>query len=70
MGDSWAQHQRLDWIHEMLHIYGFINREHIKKKFWVSTPQASTDIKEYLRSANGRGVVYNKALKRYEREKD
>ena len=54
----------------MLNIYGFINREHIKRKFWVSMPQASADIQEYIRSASGKfDVVYNKTLKRYERVK-
>ena len=70
MSDTWARCQRLAWIHEMLNIYGFINREHIKRKFWVSMPQASADIQEYIRSASGKfDVVYNKTLKRYERVK-
>ena len=69
MADTWAKIQRLDWIDEMLNIYGFINRDHIRRKFWVSTPQASIDLREYLRSNRGQNVKYNKTAKQYERAK-
>lgn len=42
----------------MLYIYGFINREHITRKFDVSVPQASNDIRRYLLDHPGT-VVYN-----------
>lgn len=42
---SWAVEQRLAWIKESVEIFGFINREHIQKKFWVSPQQASADLK-------------------------
>lgn len=42
---GWFKDTRLGWIKETIEIFGFINREHIEKKFGVSTPQASADIK-------------------------
>jgi phenylalanyl-tRNA synthetase beta subunit len=63
---GWFSNQRQDWIDEMLSIYGFINREHIMKKFDVSMPQASQDIQLFMRMWPGR-MAYNKSSKRYER---
>lgn len=34
----------------MLRIYGFINREHLQKKFGISVPQASLDLKTFQQS--------------------
>ncbi len=45
---TWFVEARLAWIKESVEIFGFINREHIQKKFGVSTPQASVDIREAL----------------------
>jgi len=62
---TWFTEHRLAWIKESVEIFGFINREHIQKKFGVSTPQASYD----LREAQARWpnlVIYNKSSKRYE----
>jgi len=62
---TWFTDHRLAWIKESVEIFGFINREHIQKKFGVSTPQASYD----LREAQARWpnlVIYNKSAKRYE----
>ena len=61
---SWAVEQRLAWIKEAVEIFGFINRDHIEKKFWVSTPQASVD----LRMAQERWpdlITYDKSQKQY-----
>ncbi len=55
---------RLDWIDETLHIFGFINREHLVRKFGVSVPQASLDMQE-ARCRNAL-ITYNPSLKRYE----
>ena len=63
---NWFAHHRQDWIADMLYIYGFINREHITRKFDVSVPQASNDIRRYLLDHPGT-VVYNMTAKRYER---
>jgi hypothetical protein len=63
---NWFVEQRQIWIAEMLDIYGFINREHLEKKFRVSTPQASGDLRMYLKS-NSHTVLYNTSTKRYEK---
>lgn len=33
----------------MLQIYGFINREHLQRKFEISQPQASKDLQTFAR---------------------
>jgi hypothetical protein len=47
-------------------VFGFINREHIERKFGVSTPQASMDLRDYMRTNPGM-IVYDKSSKRYVR---
>ena len=39
-GVSWFVEQRMAWIAEMLHVYGFINRGHLMRKFGISGTQA------------------------------
>jgi hypothetical protein len=63
--DRWAQEQRYSWIYETVQIFGFINREHIVRKFWVSVPQASLDLKRVMLRWPGL-MTYNKQTKRYE----
>jgi hypothetical protein len=46
---SWAEEQRQLWIFEMLHIYGYINRQHLMKKFRISMPQASKDLNRFVK---------------------
>ncbi|MBN9568720.1 MAG: hypothetical protein J0H79_14060 [Alphaproteobacteria bacterium] len=65
MTDRWAKAQRQRWIAEMLAIYGFINREHLCRKFWISVPQASTDLREFQRR-NPTAITYNASTRRYE----
>jgi hypothetical protein len=43
----WFKQHRLEWIAEMLRIYGFINRQHIMRKFGLSMPQASIDLRDF-----------------------
>lgn len=62
----WFNNQRAAFIWEMLHIYGFINREHLMRKFGISRPQASKDLQYALRHSSG-SMVYNVNKKRYER---
>jgi imidazolonepropionase-like amidohydrolase len=57
--------QRQGWIAETIRVFGFINREHIERKFGVSTPQASADLASF-QDRNPRAIVYNKSVKRYE----
>lgn len=61
---NWFAKARQDWIEETVRVFGYINREHIEKKFGVSTPQASMDLREFARLNPGR-IVYDKSMKRY-----
>ena len=63
----WFENQRIAWIAEMLLIYGFINREHLMKKFGISRPQASNDLRAFDRNSPGY-MRYNLSAKRYERK--
>ena len=63
---NWFAHERRKWITETIRVFGFINREHIERKFGVSTPQASMDLREYMRMNPGM-ITYDKSLKRYVR---
>lgn len=62
---TWFMRHRQEWIAETLRVFGFINREHLEKKFGISTPQASTDLSAFQRFNPG-AVIYNKTTKRYE----
>jgi len=62
---SWFVRHRQAWIAEMLLIYGFINREHLMRKFGLSTPQASADLQQFMRERPG-AMAYNSRAKRYE----
>lgn len=61
---NWAQEYRVKWIGEMLHVYGFINREHIVRKFRVSVPQARADLAMFKRS-NPSAIEYDPRSKLY-----
>ena len=61
---GWFQWHRLDWIEEMLNVYGFINREHICRKFDLSVPAASNDLRIFQQINPGR-MVYDKSAKHY-----
>lgn len=50
---NWYQQHRQDWIEEMLSVYGFINREHLVRKFGISVPQASMDLTTFSRLNHG-----------------
>jgi len=45
--ERWYKQYRMNWIAESLRVYGFINREHVMRKFGLSTPQASKDLNEF-----------------------
>lgn len=62
---TWYTEHRQEWIKEMMYVYGFINREHLVRKFAISVLQASHDLNAYMRFNPGH-IVYNKATKRYE----
>ena len=61
---NWFETQRLDWIAETLRVFGFINREHLERKFGISQPQASNDLQRFLR-ANPDAMTYDLSGKRY-----
>lgn len=64
MKANWFALQRQAWIAEMLTIYGFINREHLQRKFGISTPQASIDLQTYMRE-HPRDITYDLSRKCY-----
>jgi hypothetical protein len=43
---GWFAEQRQAWIKESLEIFGAVRREHVMKKFRISTAQASLDLRE------------------------
>jgi len=63
---SWFVTHRIEWIVETLRIFGFINRDHIMRKFGVSVPQASADLQATI-AAHPDLMRYNVSAKRYER---
>lgn len=62
---NWFVQQRQEWIAETIRVFGFINREHIERKFGISTPQASYDLSRF-QTENPDAIQYNKSSKRYE----
>lgn len=64
MTERWYKTYRMEWIAECLRVYGFINREHLERKFGISTPQASKDLNEYLRLYPNT-MLYDISLKKY-----
>ena len=50
---TWFMTQRQNWIHEMLAIYGYINRRHLILKFGISEPQASNDLTRFTEENPG-----------------
>lgn len=65
MSDRWFFQHRQEWIAEMIRIFGFINRQHIERKFGISTPQASVDLQAFQKENPGT-IFYNSTSKRYE----
>ena len=61
---SWCAEQRQVWIADMLAVYGFLNREHLQRKFGISQPQASSDLRMFL-SAHPRAATYDPSRKCY-----
>ena len=64
MSDRYYFQHRQAWIAETLRVFGFINREHIERKFGISTP-ASIDLAAFQK-ANPEAISYNMSAKRYE----
>jgi len=60
----WCEQYRQDWIAETLRVFGYINREHLERKFSISTPQASLDLARFRR-AHPTAMTYDVSGKRY-----
>lgn len=63
---TWFVAHRMAWIAEMLDIYGFINREHLTKKFGISAVHAAGDFSRFQAAFPDR-MTYNTSTKRYEK---
>jgi len=62
----WFERTRVWWIGDALFVYGFINREHLQRKFGISQPQASKDLATFARLYPGR-MAYDLTRKCYVR---
>lgn len=54
----------MQWIAETLHVFGYINRGHLMRKFGVSAPQAAIDFREFQKR-NPKAMTYDARAKRY-----
>ena len=61
---NWFVDQRMEWIAETMRVFGFINREHIQKKFGISQIQASIDLTRFQRLHPG-VLKYDTSKKSY-----
>lgn len=61
---NWFADQRQQWIAETVRIFGFIQREHICRKFGVSVPQASLDLQQF-QTKHPKAIRYDTSAKRY-----
>lgn len=61
---NWFNNHRQEWIAETLRVFGFIQRQHLMRKFGISMPQASADLKAFIQS-NPDAIVYDPHNKRY-----
>ncbi len=62
---TWFKQQRVEWVIEIVQIYGFINRSHIIRKFGISSAQAVNDIRS-VQEMRPDLMAYNPRSKRYE----
>lgn len=61
---NWFARHRQEWIAETLRVFGYIQRAHLVRKFGISIPQASADLREFQAGHPG-ALDYDKRLKRY-----
>lgn len=59
------EQERYNWIVEIAQIYGFVNRDHIMRKFGVTSAVASKDLSNVQRDFP-HTLRYNTSSKRYE----
>lgn len=60
----WFEQHRMEWIAETLRVFGFINREHLERKFGVSSAQAANDFGAFQR-LHPNAMTYDASAKRY-----
>jgi len=61
---NWFAQARQEWIAETLQVFGFINREHLQRKFGISQPQASADLTAFQRESHN-AMRYDTSRKCY-----
>lgn len=61
---KWFEQTRQDWIAETLRVFGFIQRQHLMRKFGISTPQASADLQRFQKD-NPAAMTYDSSKKMY-----
>ena len=66
---NYAVVQRLRFIDFLLAQFGYVNRSHIQDYFGISIPQATTDMKNYIKLVPD-NMRYSNKQKRYIRTSD
>lgn len=61
---NWFIQTRLEWIAEMIRVYGYVNRKHLCRKFRISLPQAANDLREFQKLNPG-AIRYDQSARRY-----
>ncbi len=61
---NWFAQKRQEWIAETLHIYGFVNRAHLMRKFGISGNQAANDFNTF-NDTNPKVMQYDNRKKIY-----
>lgn len=62
---SWFGELRQAWIHETIHLYGYMKRDHIMRKFDIGSATATRDFALYMKTRPDT-IFYNPKIKRYE----
>lgn len=60
----WFEKIRQEWIAETLRVFGYIQRQHLMRKFEISMVQASADLQRFQKD-NPDAMSYDKNQKRY-----
>lgn len=64
IGSNWAQTQRLQFLEACLLTNGQVNRSNLMRKFQISMPQASIDLRKYQEQAP-QNMVYDRGKRTY-----
>jgi hypothetical protein len=63
-GGDYFRAMRMQFIKDSIQVYGYINRIHLMRMFWVSDKIAHSDL-AIFKKANPKLMVYSKQLKCY-----